>query len=81
VVRQVWLRQTWDEQTFPQRPQLVLSVFPFVSHPSRAVFSFALQSKKPAAQVGIEQVPAVQLGVPFCVPQARPQPPQLPALV
>jgi hypothetical protein len=70
-----------DEQTLPQRPQLELSMFPLVSQPSRLVFSLALQSKKPGEQDDIEQTADAQLGVPFCVPQARPQPPQLPALV
>jgi hypothetical protein len=77
VARQAWLRQTLDEHEFPQRPQLALSVFEFVSHPSRLAFSSALQSRNPDEQADIEQAPAAQLGVPFFVLQAWPHPPQL----
>jgi hypothetical protein len=76
VARHTWFLQTLEEQTLPQWPQFVRSVLPFVSHPSRLVFSSALQLRNPAEQLTIEQIAPEQIGVPFWVPHACPHPPQ-----
>ena len=64
-----------SSQATPQPPQLAGSVLVVVSQPSRATFSSALQSSKPALQAML-QVLARQLGVPLAVLQGSAQTPQ-----
>ena len=61
--------------TFPQNPQFALSVFVFVSQPSRARSS-SLQLAKPTAQF-IPHAPPTQVGDPLFALHGRPQAPQL----
>jgi len=65
-------------QAAPQTPQLALSVRVLTSQPSAAL---ALQSAKPAAQAAMAHTPEEQVAVALGRAQARPQAPQLVALV
>jgi len=62
-------------QDSPQPPQFAVLASTEVSQPSRAVFSFALQSSQPGLQVML-QVEFKQVGVPLTVLQGCPQNPQ-----
>ena len=62
----------------PQAPQLALSVPVFTSQPFTGSRS---QSAKPAAQVATAQAPPAQVALAWGSAQARPQEPQLVALV
>jgi hypothetical protein len=60
----------------PHWPQLLL-VLSWVSQPSFALPSFALQSSQPALQATISHVPDEHKAVPWALVQAVPQAPQL----
>jgi hypothetical protein len=66
-------------QSFPQKPQLMLSVFRLISQPSRDVFSL-LQFKYPLSHATLHTLPA-QLGVPWFELHAALHAPQFPVLV
>jgi hypothetical protein len=71
----------WFElQARAQPPQLAGLVLVFVSHPSRARSSLALQSLYPGLQAML-QTPAAQVGVPLAVLHGRPQKPQFAVVV
>lgn len=61
-------------QRFPQAPQLFGSLCELTSQPSATT---PLQSRKPALQVAIVQVPLTQAAVPLAAVHLIPQPPQL----
>lgn len=68
-------------QLLPQLPQLTLSEFRFVSHPSRLMFSLELQSPQPDPQLAILHWLPEHVGVPCVALHAALHPPQLAVLL